>query len=193
LENYHVSETFRLILNNPSTNVLDRLSPEEYRIVRRRMIESILATDINRHYKLVNNLKNRLDTFDIKDGKNIDKMVFSDKARTYDNQQAVLNMIIHTCDISNPAKPPQINKIWVDLLFIEFFTQGDEEKKLNIEVSPLCDRKITNVNNTQYGFIHGVVVPTFEILVKVIPEIEQYLITARQNKQRYENLIKLNK
>ena len=31
----------------------------------------------------------------------------------------------------------------------EFYRQGDEEKRLGIDVSPLCDRNVSTVGNTQ--------------------------------------------
>jgi len=42
-------------------------------------------------------------------------------------------------DISNGTKPWNLCAKWVDLLFIEFFNQGDQEKKLGLSVSYLMD------------------------------------------------------
>lgn len=38
-----------------------------------------------------------------------------------------LNMFVHLADISNTTKPWIINARWIDLLFVEFFAQGDRE------------------------------------------------------------------
>jgi cAMP-specific phosphodiesterase 4 len=189
LENFHVSEVFKE-LNKEKNNILELLAPEEYRIIRRRMIESILATDMSNHAKTLSNLKNKLETFDINKGKNLDKMIFNDNlSKTYENQQTILNMVIHTADISNPCKPASINKIWVDLLFIEYFSQGDIERSENLPVSKLCDRYSTNINESQTAFINCIVMPTFETLLKVIPEMDSYYKTMQENLRRYEELL----
>lgn len=189
LESFHVAETFKVMIKEEN-NLLCNLQPEEWRLVRRRMIDCILATDMANHAKHLATLKTKLETFDIKAGKNIDKMIFPDNvAKTYENQQLVLGMCVHTADISNPAKPAGVNKIWVDMVFVEFFTQGDLEKKKGLPVSLLCDRETTNVNKSQIGFINFVVSPTFDAMMNIIPEISPYMDTIKANLKRYEALV----
>jgi cAMP-specific phosphodiesterase 4 len=189
LENYHVSETFKIIIKEEN-NLLCKLEKEEWRLVRRRMIDCIIATDMANHAKHLNTLKAKLETFDIRNGKNVERMIFPDNvAKTYENQQMVLNMCIHSADVSNPAKPAHLNKIWVEKVFIEFFNQGDLEKEKNLPVSLLCDRETTNIIKSQIGFINFVVVPTFETLMNIIPQINPYMDIIKANMKRYENLL----
>ena len=189
LENYHVSETFKIIIKEEN-NLLCKLEKEEWRLVRRRMIDCIIATDMANHAKHLNTLKAKLETFDIRNGKNVERMIFPDNvAKTYENQQMVLNMCIHSADVSNPAKPVHLNKIWVEKVFIEFFNQGDLEKEKNLPVSLLCDRETTNIIKSQIGFINFVVVPTFETLMNIIPHINPYMDIIKANLKRYENLL----
>lgn len=189
LENYHVSETFKIIIKEEN-NLLCKLEKEEWRLVRRRMIDCIIATDMANHAKHLNTLKAKLETFDIRNGKNVERMIFPDNvAKTYENQQMVLNMCIHSADVSNPAKPAHLNKIWVEKVFIEFFNQGDLEKEKNLPVSLLCDRETTNIIKSQIGFINFVVVPTFETLMNIIPHINPYMDIIKANMKRYENLL----
>lgn len=190
LENYHISQAFKVLLKD-EFNILSLLSPEEFRLTRRRMIESVLATDMANHAKTLTAFKSKAETFDIKAGKNIERMIFPENlSKTFENQQTILNMIIHSADISNPAKPAFIQKTWVDLVFIEFFKQGDLEKKSNLPISLLCDRAITNIDKSQIGFINFVVMPTFDSLINVVPEINQFMEYIRQNLKRYEDLTK---
>ena len=175
----------------PENNALDSFSPEEYRIVRRRMIATILATDMANHGKDLSALKSKIDTFDIKDGKNVDKMVFEENvAKTYENQQSVLSMCVHCADLSNPAKREKINTIWVELVFKEFFKQGDEERKLNLPITILCDRETTNINKSQIGFINFAVKPAYDALMQFIPEISCYMDVIKENLKRFECLVK---
>ena len=48
-------------------------------------------------------------------------------------------------DISNPSKQWETCKLWTDLLFVEFFAQGDLEKINNFPVSLFYDRTTTNL------------------------------------------------
>jgi hypothetical protein len=188
LENYHVAETFEILLKDEN-NFLCNLTAEEYRLVRRRMIESILATDMANHVKHLNSLKSKLDSLSIKGGENVDKLFGSDVGKSFENQQAVLSWCIHACDVSNPAKPTKVYDEWVNRVFIEFFNQGDEERKAGLAISPLCDRKTVDVNKSQIGFINFVVLPTFEVLLNVIPEINGYVIKVKENFSIYEKRI----
>jgi hypothetical protein len=182
------------MLNNTNCNILDSLSPEEYRLARRRIIENILATDMANHTKTLAFLKSKVETFDIKAGKNIERMIFPENlSKTFENQQAVLSMIVHAADISNPAKPDQIQKTWVDLVFIEFFKQGDLESKQSLPISLLCDRKTTNIDKSQIGFMNFIIIPTFESLLNVVPEVSPYMNYLKSNLKKYEQLTSAQK
>lgn len=47
----------------------------------------------------------------------------------------------------------------VDVLMQEFCLQGDKEKSMGLEVSPMCDRDAISLCNMQMGFIEFVVAP----------------------------------
>lgn len=73
----------------------------------------------------------------------------------------VSNAILHACDISTSLRDFDVSAQWADLLFEEFFHQGDTEKSLGLDVSMLCDRETTKVAGGQAGFIQFVVMPIF--------------------------------
>lgn len=186
LENFHVSESFKVILN-PKYNILANFSNEEFRQIRRRMISCILATDMSYHYKHLSALKGKLESYEITKGKNIEKLIAADSSsKNNDNQQMILDSCIHFCDISNPAKKPKVYDKWVDLVFEEFFNQGDKEKTANVPVSLLCDRDTTGVFKAQIGFINFIVKPYFECFVNLVPEVQQYVDNVENNLKRYK-------
>ena len=89
LENYSISETFKLLLY-PENNIMSDFSPEEYRISRRRIIESILATDMAFHQKYLSNLKVKIESCQIKNGKNIEKLINAENVnKMFENKGAV--------------------------------------------------------------------------------------------------------
>ncbi len=172
-------------------NLLCKLNLHQWRHVRRRMIDCILCTDMGNHAKHFSNLKTKMETYDIKKGENLDKMIVLDNnAKTYENQQLILGMCMHGADISNPAKPADINNRWIDMLFVEFFNQGDDEKKNSMPVSMLCDRDTTNINKSQVAFIQFVVAPTYETMMNFMPKISPYYDAIQKNLKRFESLVK---
>ena len=48
--------------------------------------------------------------------------------------------MFHLADISNPTKTFDLVRIWTDLLFVEFFSQGDLEKMHQFPVTQFYDR-----------------------------------------------------
>ena len=66
LENYHVSETFKVILND-SCNILENFTNGEFRVIRKRMISCILATDMTNHFKHLHEFRTKLQLFEISD------------------------------------------------------------------------------------------------------------------------------
>ncbi len=189
LENYHVSQTFKVIQKN-EYNIFINFSPEEYRICRRRMIDCILSTDMTNHQKVLSAIKIKMETYDIKKGKNVEKICQDnnedDLGKLFENQQGVLNMIIHGSDISNPAKPDKISNEWTKRVYGEFFIQGDLEKKKGLTVSMFCDRENTNINKAMIGFIKFVVLPSVNILVNLVYEVKIYVDYCKFNLKKHE-------
>jgi hypothetical protein len=186
LENYHIANIFKLIKKD-EYNIFKPFRPEEYRIMRRRIVEGILATDMKKHQKVIGKIKNKSVVYSIKNGKNFNKMFNeTDANKLFDAQQEVLNMLIHSADISNPAKPGKISQQWTDRVYEEFFRQGDIEKKLGIPISMMCDRLTTNVNKAMIGFISFVVMPTIDILFNILPELPEYSKNIQENLKKHQ-------
>ena len=189
----HVSESFKL-MQRTGCNVLEKLRPEEYRQARRRIIECVLSTDMVNHANFLASLKTKLETMNINKGNNLENLfVANNLTKTYENQQIVLGMCIHASDISNPAKLPDVYRMWVDFVFLEFYNQGDLEKQMGLPVSLLCDRTNTNINISQLGFINFIVEPTFDAVIQIIPEIYPYMHNIKKNLKMFELLVKEEK
>ena len=185
LENYHIANTFKL-MKNEKFNILRKFQPEEYRTIRRRIIDGILATDMANHQKVLSEMKKKIEFYGIYHGKNFKEIFNVSNDKLFDAQQVVLNMCIHTADISNPAKPEKISKKWTEKVYDEFFKQGDLEKQLNLPVSLLCDRNTTNINKAMIGFINFVVMPTIDMLCEFIPEVGDYGRNIKNNLKMHQ-------
>ena len=187
LENFHIAQTFK-VLSKKQTNIFSSFTPEEYRISRRRMVESILSTDMANHQSVITGMKVKLESYDVNKGTNFEKIFEDDKnvSKLFEAQQSVINMILHSSDISNPAKPAEISTEWTKRVYGEFFVQGDLEKKQGLKISNFCDRNTTNINKAMVGFINFVVMPTIEILVSFVPEVEVYREYCKANLKRHK-------
>ena len=61
--------------------------------------------------------------------------------------------MVHCSDLSNPTKPLDIYRQWVDRIMDEFFRQGDREREIGMEVSPMCDRYNATIEKSQVNTI----------------------------------------
>lgn len=186
LENYHCRESYKLIIKY---DLLANVSKEEVKIFRRRFIDVILATDMSNHIKHINNLTFKADNLDIKNGENVSLMITDDLKKNYDNQQNILDLIIHSADISNPTKPFVIYSKMVDLLFEEFFIQGDLERKNSLPLTYLCDRTTTDIDAAQVGFIKYLVKPTFNLLTRFTNNLSLLMENMDLNLSIYEGKV----
>lgn len=61
--------------------------------------------------------------------------------------------MVHCSDLSNPTKPLDIYRQWVDRIMEEFFRQGDREREIGMEISPMCDRYNATIEKSQVTYV----------------------------------------
>ena len=69
--------------------------------------------------------------------------------------------MLHSCDVSHPAKRWDLHHQWTSRCMEEFFNQGDREAELGLEYSPLCDRHNTMVPQSQIGKWNSIILVYF--------------------------------
>lgn len=186
LENYHIFMIFK-ILKKTECNIVCTLKKDDYNVFRKRIIETIIATDMFYHGKVVSSLKNKL--FNWKELKKIneDELLINPNSKTlFDDQQEIINLAVHGADISHNTKPFKLSEKWTELLTEEFHVQGDNEKNIGLPISFLCDRQLTNVPKSQISFISFVILPTFEVLVDAFPSLDYLVKNAKANMTEWE-------
>ena len=186
LENFHASTLFKT-LRKTDNNIFEKLTPIDYKIIRKRMISEILATDMANHGKVLALINSKISTNENNEYK-LNLLSGNDQTRN-EEQQSLLDYMIHLADLAHNTKLFDISKKWVELLSEEFWRQGDLEKELNLPVSFLCDREDVNVPKSQKGFISGYIVPTFECLVKIFPTLRYTLDNANHNLKEWQKLM----
>ena len=83
--------------------------------MRKLMIECILSTDMAKHMAAIGMWKSR--------------SLIDDYNPAETDKKLVLEMAFHMADISNQGKSFDMARQWTDLLFVEFFSQGDLERQ----------------------------------------------------------------
>eukprot|EP00347_Sterkiella_histriomuscorum_P005745 403355433 len=171
LENHHIASSFAIMQQDSTMNVFAHLSKDQFKRARNVMIGSILGTDMSKHFSEAGKFKTRLGSLDFDPSS-------GDKDMT-------LYMMFHLADISNATKPWHICQKWTDLLFIEFFHQGDLERNRGSPISYLMDRTTVNIAKSQMGFLDVIINPSFVSADQVI-SLQEQLDHIQNNKEMWQ-------
>ena len=124
----------------------------------------------------------------------------------YTDRIQVLQNMVHCADLSNPTKPLDAYKLWVERIMEEFFQQGDKERGAGLDISPMCDRYNATVEKSQVsspkprdwiltngfkvGFIDYIVHPLWETWADLVqPDAQDILDALEENRDWYQSQI----
>lgn len=179
LENHHLAVAFKL-LQADERNIFTHLTAKQVKTLRKMVIDMVLATDMSKHMQLLADLKTMVESKKVT-GNNIIML------ESYDDRIQVLQNMIHCADLSNPTKPLDIYIKWTDRIMEEFWRQGDKERDLGLEISPMCDKRVASVEKHQVGFIEFIVHPLWETWADLVyPDASAILETLEQNRDWYQ-------
>nr|CEL65900.1 TPA: 3', 5'-cyclic nucleotide phosphodiesterase,putative [Neospora caninum Liverpool] len=178
LENFHASLTFK-ILARPECNLFMHLSPEEFQIVRNRMIDLILATDMKMHFETLSKFRLRRNSPEF--------------CRTNDDDVSMLlRMCIKGGDVSHGLLSWESHVSWSYRAASEFYEQGDIELAQGRTITPMFDRrKHADFPKGQEGFLRFIIIPLYEEIAAVdtTDEIQgRCLQNAFANSERWRQL-----
>ncbi|XP_077118156.1 3',5'-cyclic-AMP phosphodiesterase 4A isoform X5 [Ranitomeya variabilis] len=182
LENHHLAVGFKL-LQEENCDVFQNLTKRQRQMMRKMVIDMVLATDMSKHMSLLADLKTMVET----------KKVTSSGVLLLDNYTdriQVLRNMVHCADLSNPTKPLELYRQWTDRILEEFFRQGDKERERGMEISPMCDKHTASVEKSQVGFIDYIVHPLWETWADLVhPDAQDILDTLEDNRDWYQGMI----
>lgn len=122
LENHHLSLAFNIMLNN-SYNVFQNWNKRDAAVARKMLIACVLATDMDVHSLLKEELHRRASFSPVFDLKNQDDIT------------TLCKCLLHAADISNPTRPFHVSSSISMFALEEFNMQAEEEKALGLTVS----------------------------------------------------------
>jgi len=179
LENMHMALMCN-IMRSPSCDVFCRVSAAEKSAARKLMIQMVLGTDNAKHGSHIEALQVYRDK---------GKMVVDDeKGRTPQACLDILPTLLHAADVSNPVKPWNLSKRWTDAIMSEFYAQGDDERRLGLDVT--FDKSKIVLPKFQLYFINGFVGPFYKA-VDALPDFDcsVMLKNLKDNAARWESMI----
>lgn len=185
LENHHLAVAFKL-LQNEECDIFANLTKKQRQNHRKLVIDMVLATDMSKHMSLLADLKTMVET----------KKVAGSGVLLLDNYTdriQVLQNMVHCADLSNPTKPLDLYRRWVGQIMEEFFLQGDRERELGMDISPMCDRHNATIEKSQVGFIDYIVHPLWETWADLVhPDAQDILDALENNRDWYQSMIPLS-
>lgn len=189
LENFHTSTLFK-ILRKEENNILENMDNTHFKLIRKRIVNQILATDMANHASVLSGVKAKILAWELSNIKEKNKFIFlsgSDKTK-FDEQQMMLSYLIHAADLGHNTKKFEISIQWVELLSEEFWLQGDSEREKKLSISFLCDRNNIDIPPGQVGFLKAFILSTFDILVTMFPSLAYTMENAHNNIKQWQSL-----
>ncbi|KAK6027533.1 3'5'-cyclic nucleotide phosphodiesterase [Ostertagia ostertagi] len=148
------------LLQDSNCDFLCSLSKKQRLQFRKIVIDMVLATDMSKHMSLLADLKTMVEA----------------------KKVAGNNVIV--LDKYNDKIQSEIRRISLD------WRQGDREKELGIEVSPMCDRGNVTIEKSQVGFIDYIVHPLYETWADLVyPDAQNILDQLEENREWYQSRI----
>lgn len=179
LENHHIAASMNVILNGDDCNILENVPFDQYNDIRRIMIDCVLMTDLSKHFSLVTGLKTKL-------GNNFPTDSHEDKA-------LIIGVTLRICDQFKVVRGNLIFFKWMDVMFEEFYKQGDMEKVLDLPISKFMDKENTNREKAFSNYLNVICRPLFTTYLILINDDDVYGAVIREgidkNKKSLEHRI----
>lgn len=147
-----------------STGILNGLPKSSAELVRVCLKNAILATDMGRHGALMNRFNSVTAEIEMEITLESKNSSLSDFFKPGDKGWLLLGMMLKASDVSNPSRPIRVADKWNDLVYQEFYAEGDVDKEKGRPLNPLHDRENNSISKSSVGFIGFVVLPIFQSL-----------------------------
>jgi GAF domain-containing protein len=173
MEVFHCSVAIQVI-SQEETNIFHALAEADIKRVWKWIIHLILATDMAHHFKLVKYANDVLDAGPI-------------NLANEGHRLMAMTMLMKVADVSNVSRPFEIAQEWCNLLYEEFWRQGDMERGQGLDVSsPMNDRAAANKASGQIAFYNFICLPLFQVVARIFPELEVNVRAVHANLEKWK-------
>ncbi|RZF40433.1 hypothetical protein LSTR_LSTR011203 [Laodelphax striatellus] len=174
MERHHVSQTM-CILNTEDCNIVSHLNEQEYKSFIDLVSRLIIATDLSNHFRVIESQGAMArNGYDPSNGQ---------------HRELLLHLLMTCGDLCDQIKPWEACHKVTELVYKEFFGQGDLEKAMGVSPNEMMDREKAKIPQLQIQFIDTVALPVYRILTELYPEQTQHCLKMiESNREHWEGM-----
>ncbi|XP_019855662.1 PREDICTED: cGMP-dependent 3',5'-cyclic phosphodiesterase-like isoform X2 [Amphimedon queenslandica] len=170
MEHHHFSQTI-CILNSNGCQIFNNLTSDEYREALDLLYDVILATDICTHLSIVPKLEDLVET-------GYDKS-------NQTHHHLLRSLLMTASDLCDCLKEWDMTVCVSELIYQEFFSQGDIEKAIGKTPSVMMDRDKAVLSEQQLTFLDNIAIPVYRLLFQLLPDAEQAYRSVLSNRDKW--------
>ncbi|PNF17627.1 cGMP-dependent 3',5'-cyclic phosphodiesterase [Cryptotermes secundus] len=167
MERHHFAQAV-CMLNTEGCNILDGIPREQYTKCLDLIRDLILATDLASHFRVFEEQQ---------------KLLVEFQKHKEDQRRLLLCLFMTACDLSDQTKHWSVARQTADLIYKEFFTQGDMEKTMGSSPVESMDRDKAYIPSLQIQFLDNIVIPLYGLISELFPEAECLVKAAKLNRE----------
>ncbi|XP_058269463.1 cGMP-dependent 3',5'-cyclic phosphodiesterase isoform X2 [Hemibagrus wyckioides] len=170
MERHHFAQAIA-ILNTHGCNIFEKFSRKDYQRMLDLMREIILATDLAHHLRI------------FKDLQKMAEAGYNPKSQTH--HSLLLCLLMTSCDLSDQTKDWKTTRKIAELIYKEFFSQGDLEKAMGNRPSEMMDREKAYIPELQISFMEHIAMPIYKLLHEVFPRSSELYERVAANREQW--------
>ncbi|XP_039525995.1 cGMP-dependent 3',5'-cyclic phosphodiesterase isoform X2 [Pimephales promelas] len=170
MERHHFAQAIA-ILNTHGCNIFEKFSRKDYQRMLDLIRDIILATDLAHHLRIFKDLQKMAD------------VGYNQKNQTH--RSLLLCLLMTSCDLSDQTKGWKTTRKIAELIYKEFFSQGDLEKAMGNRPSEMMDREKAYIPELQISFMEHIAMPIYKLLQELFPRSAELYERVAANREQW--------
>uniref|UniRef100_A0A8C3LKF5 Phosphodiesterase n=1 Tax=Chrysolophus pictus TaxID=9089 RepID=A0A8C3LKF5_CHRPC len=170
MERHHFAQAIA-ILNSQGCNIFDHFSRKDYQRMLDLMRDIILATDLAHHLRI------------FKDLQKMAEVGYDPKNKQH--HSLLLCLLMTSCDLSDQTKGWKTTRKIAELIYKEFFSQGDLEKAMGNRPLEMMDREKAYIPELQISFMEHIAMPIYKLLQDLFPKASELYERVASNREQW--------
>uniref|UniRef100_H0VIU3 Phosphodiesterase n=1 Tax=Cavia porcellus TaxID=10141 RepID=H0VIU3_CAVPO len=170
MERHHFAQAIA-ILNTHGCNIFDHFSRKDYQRMLDLMRDIILATDLAHHLRIFKDLQKMAE-------------VGYDPTNKQ-HHRLLLCLLMTSCDLSDQTKGWKTTRKIAELIYKEFFSQGDLEKAMGNRPMEMMDREKAYIPELQISFMEHIAMPIYKLLQDLFPKAAELYERVASNREHW--------
>uniref|UniRef100_A0A8C7EW45 Phosphodiesterase n=1 Tax=Neovison vison TaxID=452646 RepID=A0A8C7EW45_NEOVI len=170
MERHHFAQAIA-ILNTHGCNIFDHFSRKDYQRMLDLMRDIILATDLAHHLRIFKDLQKMAEVGYDRNNKQ--------------HHSLLLCLLMTSCDLSDQTKGWKTTRKIAELIYKEFFSQGDLEKAMGNRPMEMMDREKAYIPELQISFMEHIAMPIYKLLQDLFPKAAELYERVASNREHW--------